>query len=70
MVVEEGGETHTINLCQQCHNRSVSAAATESVAMDRSRGEESASWQDLERDGEMNNLNVECGSTSLSKGQK
>ena len=54
MVVEEGGEAHTINLCQQCCNEQlVSAAgegAAEIVAMES--GEEgSASRENLESDG-------------------
>ena len=38
MVVEEGGEAHTINLCQQCYNEKVGAAgqtATEIVALEK-----------------------------------
>ena len=55
MVVEEGGEkAHTINLCHQSYNEQLSAAgqaATESVAMERSGGEESATRDNLERGG-------------------
>ena len=53
MVVEEGGEAHTINFVLAVLQRTVSAvgqAATESVAMERSSGEDNASRENLESD--------------------
>ena len=51
MVVEKGGESRTINSCQQCYNEKVGAArqtATEIVAMERGSGEEGAPWKAME----------------------
>ena len=47
MVVGEGGEVRTLNVCQQCNNERLAQqgqAATEIVAIERNDGEESASW--------------------------
>ena len=54
MVVEEGGEARTANLCQQCCNERRGAAGraeAELVAMESSRGEEGTSWKNLENRG-------------------
>ena len=54
MVVEEGGEARTVNLCQQCHDeRRVQQGepGLKLVAMEGSRGEEGTSWKNLENHG-------------------
>ena len=56
MVVEEGGEARTIKFCQQCHNAKLmqqGQTATEVMAMERSRGQEGASWKDLNCTGKL-----------------
>ena len=50
-VVVEGGEAHTVNLCQQCYNEQMvqaRQAEVEFVAMESSRGKEGTSWENEE----------------------
>ena len=54
MVIEEGGEACTVNLCQQCCNEQFGAArqaAAEIVAMEKEWRRRSASWKAMEGDG-------------------
>ena len=62
VVVEDGKESHTGNLCQQCYNESWTVkglALFEELAVEGSRGKEGASWQAME--------NAEKPSTSRLK---
>ena len=52
MVVDEGGEARTVNLCQQCFNeRRVQQGEAELVEKESSRGEEGTSWKNFENHG-------------------
>ena len=71
VVVDEGGEAHTINLRQQCCNEQMvqqGQAAAEIVAMESSGGKKTASRENLESDGRTNNLYGECGEYFTLKG--
>ena len=45
--VEDDGEAHTINLCQQCYNDRLKKQGQPQLKL----WEQGASWQDLENDG-------------------
>ena len=54
VVVEDGDESCTATLCQQCYNESLTAkgiCTLEELAVERGRGEEGASWQAMENAG-------------------
>ena len=54
MVVEEGGEAHTINLCQQCYSAKLMQQGKQPLNLwqwERDSGEEGATRKDLESDG-------------------
>ena len=53
VVMKEGEESYTTNLCQQCHNKSLEARGDKTidkVAVVRVCGEKGASWKAMEND--------------------
>ena len=54
MVVEEDGEAHTINLCQQCYHEKRTQETKQPLKLWQWRGcseQEGATWKDLDGDG-------------------
>ena len=70
-VVDEGGEAHTVNLCQQCCKEQFVQQGKPRLKLWQWRGvaEKRAHRGIIWKVREMNNLYVECGSILLSKGR-
>ena len=61
MVIEEGSEARTINLCQQCYNEKLVQEGKQQLKLKE--------WKEvLEKKAHRGRFCVECGSVSLSKG--
>ena len=63
VVIREGDESYTTNICQKCYNDSLKAKrrkTTDKLAVETVRGSKGAPWKALENDGEKNNTYVEC----------
>ena len=68
VVINDGEESYTTNLCQKCFNKHLQAKrkTDDKCAVKTGCGEEGVPWKDLENDGK-NRLYVGCGNTFSKK---
>ena len=72
VVIKEGEESHTTNLCQKCYNESLKAKGDEPLTKRQWHGfveKNGATWKTLENDGKKNNACERCGNIFAKKEQ-